>query len=31
MNDTWLKALILGCTFGAVLLLVEVMVGWMAF
>ncbi|GAA4744749.1 type II secretion system F family protein [Sphingomonas daechungensis] len=30
MNDAWLKALILGCTFGAVLLLVEVMVGWMA-
>lgn len=30
MNDTWLKALILGCTFGAVLLLVEVLVGWMA-
>ncbi len=30
MNDSWLKALILGCTFGAVLLLVEVVVGWMA-
>lgn len=30
MNDAWLKALILGCTFGAVLLLVEVVVGWMA-
>jgi tight adherence protein B len=30
MNDTWLKALVLGCTFGAVLLLVEVLVGWMA-
>jgi len=30
MNDAWLKALILGCTFGAVLLLVEVLVGWMA-
>ena len=30
MNDAWLKALILGCTFGAVLLLVEVIVGWMA-
>jgi tight adherence protein B len=30
MNDAWLKALILGCTFGAVLLLAEVLVGWMA-
>ena len=30
MNDNWLKALVLGCTFGAVLLLVEVVVGWMA-
>ena len=30
MNDTWLKALALGCTFGAVLLLVEVIVGFMA-
>ena len=30
MNDAWLKALVLGCTFGAVLLLVEVVVGWMA-
>jgi tight adherence protein B len=30
MNDAWLKALILACTFGAVLLLVEVLVGWMA-
>lgn len=30
MNEAWLKALILGCTFGAVLLLVEVLVGWMA-
>jgi tight adherence protein B len=30
MNDAWLKALMLGCTFGAVLLLVEVVVGWMA-
>lgn len=30
MNDAWLKALILGCTFGAVLLLVETTVGWMA-
>lgn len=30
MNDAWLKALILGCTFGAVLLLVEVLVGWIA-
>ena len=26
MTDTWLKALILVCTFGAVLLLVEVLV-----
>jgi len=30
MTDTWLKALILGCTFGAVLLLVEIVVGGMA-
>jgi tight adherence protein B len=30
MNDNWLKALVLACTFGAVLLLVEVVVGWMA-
>ena len=30
MNEAWIKALILGCTFGAVLLLVEVLVGWMA-
>jgi tight adherence protein B len=30
MNEAWIKALILGCTFGAVLLLVEVVVGWMA-
>ncbi|NUT00555.1 MAG: type II secretion system F family protein [Sphingomonas sp.] len=30
MNDAWLKALVLGCTFGAVLLMVEVVVGWMA-
>ncbi len=30
MTDTWLKALLLGCTFGAVLLLVEVVVGGMA-
>lgn len=30
MNEAWLKALILGCTFGAVLLAVEVLVGWFA-
>jgi tight adherence protein B len=30
MNETWLKALILGCTFGAVLLLVEVLANWLA-
>ena len=30
MSDTWLKALILGCTFGAVLLLVEMVVGSIA-
>jgi tight adherence protein B len=30
MNEAWLKALILGCTFGAVLLLVEVLVGYLA-
>ena len=30
MTDTWLKALILGCTFGAVLLLVEVLANWLA-
>lgn len=30
MSDAWIKALILGCTFGAVLLLIEVVVGWMA-
>ena len=30
MNEAWLKALILGCTFGAVLLLVEVLVGYFA-
>ena len=30
MNDAWLKALVLGCTFGAVLLAVEVLVSWMA-
>lgn len=28
MNDAWVKALILGCTFGAVLLAVEVLVSW---
>jgi tight adherence protein B len=30
MNDAWLKALALGCTFGAVLLGVEVLVSWLA-
>ena len=30
MNDTWLKALILVCTFGAVLLVVEVLVSTLA-
>ena len=30
MNDAWLKALILGCTFGAVLLAVEVLVSYYA-
>ena len=30
MNEAWLKALILGCTFGAVLLGVEVLVSWLA-
>ena len=30
MNEAWLKALILGCTFGAVLLAVEVLVSWLA-
>jgi len=30
MTDTWLKALILGCTFGAILLLVEVLANWLA-
>ena len=30
MNETWLKALILACTFGAVLLLVEVLTNWLA-
>jgi tight adherence protein B len=30
MNEAWLKALILGCTFGAVLLAVEVMASWLA-
>ena len=29
MNEAWLKALILGCTFGAVLLAVEVFVGYL--
>jgi tight adherence protein B len=30
MSDSWIKALILACTFGAVLLLVEAIVGGMA-
>lgn len=30
MNEAWIKALILGCTFGAVLLAVEVLVSWLA-
>ena len=30
MSDTWLKALILGCTFGAVLLLVELLTNFLA-
>ena len=30
MNDAWLKALILGCTFGAVLLAIEVLVSYLA-
>jgi len=30
MNEAWLKALVLGCTFGAVLLGVEVLVSWLA-
>ena len=30
MNEAWLKALILGCTFGAVLLAVEVLASWVA-
>ncbi|MCH8614771.1 type II secretion system F family protein [Sphingomonas sp. SM33] len=30
MNETWLKALILGCTFGAVLLLVELLANGLA-
>jgi len=30
MNEAWLKALVLGCTFGAVLLAVEVLVSWLA-
>ncbi len=29
MNDTWIKALILACIFGAVLLAVETLVSWM--
>ena len=30
MNDIWLKALFLACTFGAVLLAVEALVSWVA-
>lgn len=30
MGDTWVKALILGCTFGAVLLLIEVLSNYLA-
>ena len=30
MSDTWLKALILATVFGAVLLLVDTVVGWLA-
>ena len=30
MNDAWIKALVLGCTFGAVLLAVEVVVSYLA-
>lgn len=30
MNDAWIKALVLGCTFGAVLLAVEVLVSYLA-
>ena len=30
MSDSWLKALVLACIFGAVLLAVEAMVGWLA-
>ena len=30
MNDMWLKALILACTFGAVVLAVETAVRWLA-
>jgi len=30
MSDTWLKAIILVCTFGAVVLLVESLVSWVA-
>ena len=30
MNDMWLKALILACTFGAVVLIIESLVRWMA-
>jgi tight adherence protein B len=29
MNDTWLRALVLACIFGAVLLFVEALVGWL--
>lgn len=30
MTETWLRALVLACIFGAVLLAVEVLVGWLA-
>jgi tight adherence protein B len=30
MSETWIKALVLACTFGAVLLLVEVLANWLA-
>lgn len=30
MNEAWLKALLLGCTFGAVLLAADALIGWFA-
>ena len=30
MSDTWLRAIILVCTFGAVVLLVETLIAWVA-